>query len=546
MTFNVGEIIPYYVDEVLPGDTFRVKTSKLIRLQTLITPVMDNIVLDTYYFFVPNRIIWDHWRDFMGENRESAWVPTTEYQVPQISSPTDYMSANNTNPGWGIGSVADYMGIPVVTPTGTINALPFRAYAKICDEWFRDQNLSDPLDIPTGDATITGYNPASADYNNQITSPVRGGAPYKAAKKHDYFTSALPAPQKGEAVTIPGTSGQLVVPSQNEINLNQIPPYATQMAQYTTGVGWTKASGAAGGAMETLTTGAMQRDNSNLTTTPQTLSLAFTNLQTTGEATINELRLAFQMQKLLERDARGGTRYIEILKSHFGVTSPDARQQRSEYLGGSTTPININQVVQTSETANTPQGTTSAFSVTSDSNFEFSKSFTEHGYVIGVCVARYEHTYQEGLNRTWSRKTKYDYYWPALANIGEQAILNKELFLPNANVVPNVDPNGVFGYQEAWAEYRYLPNRTAGEMRSRANSGIAGSGNTLDAWHLGDTYQETPLLSDEWIREDKSNVNRCLAVTSDVSNQILMDIYIMNNAIRPMPMYSIPGMVDHF
>lgn len=520
LSFNVGDVIPFYVDEVLPGDTFQLKTSMVARLQTLLTPMMDNLYLDTYFYFVPNRIVWQHWRELMGENTQSAWIPTTEYSVPQVTAPSG---------GWSIGSIADYMGIPTGVANLSVNALPFRAYALIMNEWFRDENLSDPLNIPVDDATLAGSNGT-----NYITDVVKGGMPFKAAKFHDYFTSALPAPQKGPDVTIP-VSGGANYPVQTLSK--EIPGSPTVPLR-----------------VKTFDEMPYNVIGINKSTAPQPGSVWATQNTTTGNAdffiptnlwaindgsvsaaTINQLRMAFQVQKLYEKDARGGTRYIEILKSHFGVTSPDARLQRPEYLGGNRIPVNINQVVQNSATQadGTPLGDTAAFSVTTDVHGDFIKSFVEHGFVIGIMVARYDHTYQQGLERFWSRRDRLDYYFPVFANIGEQPILNKEIYAQGT-----AQDNEVFGYQEAWADYRYKPSRVAGEMRSKAPA-------SLDVWHLADEYTQLPKLSDAWIREDKTNVDRVLAVTSSVSNQMFADLYIQCKATRPMPVYSIPGLIDH-
>lgn len=520
LSFNVGDVIPFYVDEVLPGDTFQVKTSMVARLQTLLTPMMDNLYLDTYFYFVPNRIIWQHWRELMGENTQSAWIPKTEYSVPQVSAPAG---------GWSIGSIADYMGIPTGVANLSVNALPFRAYALIMNEWFRDENLSDPLNIPVDDATLAGSNGT-----NYITDVVKGGMPFKAAKFHDYFTSALPAPQKGPDVTIP-ISGGANYPVQT---LSQdIPGSPTAPLRVKTFdgmpynvIGINKSTSPQPGSVW-----ASQNTTSGNADFFVPTNLWAINDGSVSAATINQLRMAFQVQKLYEKDARGGTRYIEILKSHFGVTSPDARLQRPEYLGGNRIPVNINQVVQNSATQadGTPLGDTAAFSVTTDVHGDFIKSFVEHGFVIGVMVARYDHTYQQGLERFWSRRDRLDYYFPVFANIGEQPILNKEIY---AQGTPQDDE--VFGYQEAWADYRYKPSRVAGEMRSKAPT-------SLDVWHLADEYTQLPKLSDAWIREDKTNVDRVLAVTSSVSNQMFADLFISCKATRPMPVYSIPGLIDH-
>lgn len=517
-SFNAADLIPFYVDEVLPGDTFSVKTSKVVRMQTLLTPVMDNLYCDFYFFFVPNRLVWQHWKQFMGENTESAWLPSTEYSVPQLTAPEG---------GWNVGTIADYMGVPTGVSGLSVNALPFRAYALICNEWFRDENLTDPLDIPVSDATVAGVNAG-----NYIKDTAKGGLPFKVAKYHDYFTSCLPSPQKGPDVLIPGGTGANVP----VIALNDFVPDPG-----TVGVGFKDLGGQQQYVDVSDTShGLYQRGYAGSDAIP----FAPNNLWAVGDssvanATINQLRLAFQIQKLYEKDARGGTRYIEILKSHFGVTSPDSRLQRPEYLGGSRIPISINQVIQQSGTFKdasmqaTPQGTTTGQSLTTDVHGDFSKSFVEHGFVIGLMCVRYDHTYQQGLERFWSRKDRFDYYWPVFANIGEQAVKNKEIYAQGTN-----EDDEIFGYQEAWADYRYKPSHVTGEMRSQYAQ-------SLDVWHLADDYASLPALSDSWIREDAHTVDRCLSVTSDVSNQFFADIFVQCKATRPMPIYSIPGLIDH-
>lgn len=527
LSFNVGDVIPFYVDEVLPGDTFNVKTSKVVRLQPLVTPIMDNIYLDTYFFFVPNRLTWSHWREFNGENTKSAWIPTTEYEVPQLTAPEG---------GWAVGTLADYFGVPTGVSGLSVNAMPFRAYALIMNEWFRDQNLMDPLNFPIDDATVVGVNTGV-----YVTDVAKGGLPFKAAKYHDYFTSCLPSPQKGPDVTIPvGEVGPYPVVATKDM----IDP--TKFAG--TGLGWMmwnkggvdepvlKLTGYSGTGSDAPLTGS---DGTGGVNFPFDSGIVPANLWAIDNgsavaASINQLRMAFQIQKMYEKDARGGTRYIEILKSHFGVTSPDARLQRPEYLGGNRIPVNINQIVQQSQTTDqSPQGNPVGLSMTTDTHYDFKKSFVEHGFVIGVMVARYDHTYQQGLERFWSRKSRFDYYWPVFANIGEQAVKNKEIFAQGT-----AEDDEVFGYQEAWADYRYKPSRVAGEMRSQYAQ-------SLDVWHLADDYEQLPALSDEWIREDSAVIDRVLAVTSRNSNQMWADIYIQNRTTRPMPMYSIPGLIDH-
>lgn len=525
-SFNVGDVIPFYIDEVLPGDTFNVKTSKVVRMQSLITPVMDNIYLDTYFFFVPNRLVWNHWKEFNGENTQSAWLPSVEYEVPQLESPDG---------GWSVGTLADYFGLPTGVNNLSVSALPFRAYGLIMNEWFRDENLSDPLNIPVDDATVTGVNTG-----NYITDVVKGGKPFKAAKYHDYFTSCLPAPQKGPDVTIPVSSGANY-PVMSLADQAWTPTVdSPSMIIYGTKSGSPDRIGY--GTNSTLNSGFsflgeqypsdVPKVGSNYDTVP--VNLWAVNDGSVSAATINQLRMAFQIQKLYEKDARGGTRYIEILKAHFGVTSPDSRLQRPEYLGGNRIPININQVVQQSQTTDqSPQGNPVGLSLTTDTHSDFTKSFVEHGFVIGLMVARYDHTYQQGIERFWSRKDRFDYYWPVFANIGEQAVLNKEIYAQGTEA-----DNEVFGYQEAWADYRYKPNRVTGEMRSQYAQ-------SLDVWHLADDYSSLPSLSDSWIREDPANVNRVLAVSEQNANQLFADIYIQNRSTRPMPMYSIPGLIDH-
>ena len=529
-TFNAGQVIPFYVDEVLPGDTFQVRTSKVVRMQTLLTPVMDNVYLDTYYFFVPNHLVWEHWKQFMGENTESAWIPQVEYEVPQLTAPAN---------GWEVGTLADYMGVPTGVKGLSVSALPFRAYALIMNEWFRSENLTDPLNIPVDDATVQGVNTG-----NYVSDVAKGGKPFVANKFRDYFTSCLPSPQKGPDVTI--NTAQLgnapVVPMDKPVPKDLLNyPYNVYIPSGNSDfeAGYHAGSvhkNAFGGAYWLADTG-----NANLDPTidngvvgyPANLWAQFDN--TVSVATINQLRTAFQIQKFYERSARGGSRYIETLKAHFGVTSPDARLQRPEYLGGNRIPVSINQVIQNSGTVSgsTPLGDTGAMSLTTDVHSDFTKSFVEHGFVIGVMVARYDHTYQQGIERFWSRKSMFDYYWPEFANIGEQAVLNKEIYAQG-----NAQDDEVFGYQEAWADYRYKPSRVSGEMRSSYAQ-------SLDVWHLADDYSKMPALSDAWIHEDPATINRVLAVSDNLANQFFCDIYVQNYSTRNMPLYSIPGLIDH-
>lgn len=536
LSFNVGDVIPFYVDEVLPGDTFDVLTSKVVRMPSLVTPIMDNIYLDTYYFFVPNRLVWEHWKEFQGENTKSAWLPDIEYQVPQITSPAET--------GWAVGTLADYMGIPTGVPGLSVNALPFRAYSLVMNEWFRDENLTDPLVTPIDDSTVSGVNTG-----NYITDVAKGGLPFKAAKYHDYFTSCLPAPQKGPDVSIPVATLEYadvpVVTGSSQPNSNFSDPlkWSELGGPYTldgssAALGWDVVNGKPSlGTSKVVGLSGGSSYSSQLAPNNLWAKTSDLSVSSSVAATINQLRMAFQIQKMYEKDARGGTRYIEILKSHFGVTSPDARLQRPEYLGGNRIPINVNQIVQQSQTTDqSPQGNPVGLSQTSDTHKDFRKSFVEHGFVLGLMVARYDHTYQQGIERFWSRKDRFDYYFPVFANIGEQAVLNKEIFAQGTPV-----DDEVFGYQEAWADYRYKPNRTAAYMRSN----LASPSDSLDVWHLGDKYTTLPSLSDSWIREDGQTVDRVIAVTSANVHQFFADIYVRCRSTRPMPLYSIPGLIDH-
>lgn len=517
-TFNTGQLIPFYCDEVLPGDTFDIETSKVVRLQTPIAPIMDNMYLDTYWFFCPNRLVWSHWKEFMGENTESAWIPETEYTIPQVTAPEN---------GWSIGTLADYFGIPTGVDGLSVSALPFRAYALIANEWFRDENLTDPLYIPVDDANVVGSNGS-----NYLTDTYKGGAPFIAAKYHDLFTSALPAPQKGPDVNVPLNGNAPVITTSNgHPVLNEPLIWRFPQGTLTTQQNYNLVAGAA--ASDTLVSNGVSANSDTIINGNLAPVNLWADLGKVTQTSINSLRTAFQIQKLFEKDAIGGTRYIEIIKSHFGVTSPDARLQRPEYLGGNRIPINIHQVLSSAETTEAEIGATGAYSLTVDAHKDFTHSFTEHGYIIGLCVVRYDHSYQQGLERHWTRKDRFDYYWPVLANIGNMAIRNDQIYATGTST-----DEEVFGYSEAWAEYRYKPSYVTGEMRSAAPK-------SLDVWHLADEYNSLPVLSDSWIREDKSNVDRALTVQSSVSNQIFADIYVKNYTTRPMPLFSIPGLIDH-
>lgn len=549
-SFNVGDLIPFYVDEVLPGDTFDITTAKVVRSQTMLTPVMDNMYLDTYYFFVPNRLVWKHWREFCGENTAGAWAPTVEYTIPTIAPPSGGFAKN---------TIADYFGLPVgvtwkATDDLAPSALPFRAYALICNEFFRDENLTDPLLIPLDDANQQGVNSG-----NYVSDVANGGLPFKAAKYHDYFTSALPAPQKGDPVGIPvdvpGFSGGTFpvgtvnttgypagfntrYPMVFRLSNSQTVDVSNGIADDALSLTDNKVALRIGGSDVTnnqYITGIKSANNSNWLY-PVNLAVQIPSSGDPGNVSfnVNELRLAFAMQRYLEALARGGSRYTELLLSLFGVKSPDARLQRPEYLGGNRVPISVSEVTNSAQSEQDFLGDLGAKSQTSDVNHDFVKSFTEHGYLIGVMVARYDHSYSQGLQRFWTRKSFTDFYNPKFAHLGEVPIYQAEIYANG-----NFSKDSIFGYQEIWADYRYHPNMVTAEMRP-------GVTNSLSSWNLSDNYSKAPTLSDEWIREDKAVVDRVLAVQSSVSNQFWADIYIKNKCTRPMPMYSVPGLLDHF
>lgn len=540
---DVGSVVPFECIECVPGDTFKIKTNRVVRLQPLVTPIFDEVIQDVYYFFVPNRLIWSHWVNFCGENTASPWAPTTTYHIPQIYAPDG---------GWNVGTIADYLGIPPKVDDISVNALPFRAYALICDQWFRSEAVMNPVNVSVNDSNATGSNGS-----NQVTDIQLGGMPFIACKMFDYFTSGLPSPQRGNAANVFPNNSYLPVESLRQATIDDLgvdQPFKSgnTLKAKNTPVHITYTNGASTGAnilysgvsRNLMVNGASGAYNSLLTTSTDGTPAGtgnyyyFDNLYANLSAnafSINDLRTAFAIQRYLEKSARYGGRYITFIKGFFGVDSPDARLQRSEYIGGSRLSLNINSVEQTSATQSgtTPLGNVAGMSVTGDSSDDVEYSATEHGYIIGVSVLRYHHSYQQGVNRMWLRYNFTDFYLPTFAFLGEQEIKANEIFLNNQN------DDKVFAYQERWAEYRYLPNRIAGEFRSVATT-------SLDMWHLGDYYANTPTLSPEWLREDKTMLDRCLAVTSDVANQCLCDFYLEVEAARPLPMYSIPGMIDHY
>lgn len=539
LTLNAGQLIPFYVDEVLPGDTFSVDQAAIIRMTTPIFPVMDNCHMDIYYFNVPCRILWKNFKRFMGENDTGPWAQTQEYTIPQIK-----VTGTEEKPAPYEGSIMDYMGIPTKVSKGentafTVNALPMRAYAMIWQEWFRDQNVDNPAVNSDADATVNykddetkGMDATTPDLEYILQNAYTGGRPLPVNKYHDYFTSALPSPQKaGEPVTIPMSNNANVL-LYSDVNLTKPIWYnGTSLAP-----GWSQMRG---GVKEEFEKSPILSSNATDLTSAQdeagnpiTTGFLGADLSNVSATTINQLRQAFQVQKYYEQLARGGSRYREMIYSLFHTKISDKTVQIPEYLGGTRITINMSQVIQTSgTTAESPQGNTAAVSVTPYNGSMFTKSFEEHGYVIGVCCIRHDHTYQQGLERMWSRKTNLDFYYPVFANLGEQAILKKELYLTGTST-----DEQAFGYQEAWAEYRMKPNRISGKFRSNATG-------TLDSWHYGDNYTKTPSLSQAWMKEGDSEIQRTLAV--DNEPQFIMDTVIDNTSVRPMPMYSIPGLVDH-
>lgn len=515
-TFNTGDLIPIYLDEVLPGDTHQIDVACVMRMATPIFPVMDNAYCDFYFFFVPNRLLWEHWKEFMGENKATAWTPKTEYSVPQVTAPKG---------GWNEGTLADYLGLPTKVEGISVSALPGRAYGLIYNEWFRNQNVTQPTLVEVTDATTTGKNDGSTTNDSAITL----AKPLKAAKVFDYYTGALPEPQKGEPITLP-LNGNAAIRAYSD---NGITPDDGEIIFKTwTAAGETKNPTGRNSFIEGKGAYTLRGADGEGAFASGRSQKLYADLSTVTAATINQLRQAFQIQKLLEKDARGGTRYREVLREHFGVVSPDARMQIPEYLGGYRLPINVSQVIQTSSTDSTsPQGNTAALSVTTMNKSMFTKSFTEHGFIMGLEVVRTDQTYQQGIERMWSRKSRYDYYWPVLANIGEQAILNKEIYAQG-----NAKDNEAFGYQEAWADYRYKPSKVTGLFRSNAQQ-------SLDSWHYAQDYDALPTLSTEWMQQNDTEMKRTLAVQNQPD--FIADFYFMNRTTRCMPVYSIPGLIDH-
>lgn len=538
-TLGTGFLTPIYYDEVLPGDTITLDTSIVARMSTPIFPVMDNVNIDLYYFFVPNRLVWDHWKEFCGETNTSPWETSSTYQIPQISIPT--IEAYDQK--WAEFSVADYFGLPTgrITHTGvyhgpiTVSALPFRAYCLIWNEFFRDQNLQDPVLIDTGDAQIAGWSSSSDSGYTPLQSPLHGFELLRAAKYHDYFTSCLPQPLAAPEVLLPAEGSLPVIPDSSVSVGERIITDSVKFQTLGT------ALPIAGFKPLVSDNGVLKVNSSGLPADSASVAVPYNlSAELTPEGlgvSINEFRLAYAVQKFLELQGRGGRRYTELVRSFFGVTSPDARLQRPEYLGGKQIHVNMDQVVQTSATNDkSPIGTTSAFSLTGDTDSSFTYSATEHGMIIGLAVPRAVHSYQQGIEKKWSRKNLTDFYWTPFANIGEQPVYRREIFIDNASEATN---DAVFGYQEAWAEYRYSQTHVTGAFRSAY-------ANSLDSWHYADYYQSAPSLSSDWIEEPYTNVARTLAVQTDGSQyqQFLVDIWFDQRWTRCMPVYSVPGIWD--
>lgn len=532
-TLDAGRLVPFYIDEVYPGDTFNCKATLFGRMATPIVPAMDNAYLDTFFFFVPYRLLWKHWKEFNGEN-PLAGYQSKDYEVPQ-------MTATNAQ----VQTLWDYFGFPTeVKNKLSVSAFPFRAYWKIYNDWFRDENLQNAVSIQTG-APLSSTSSEDDAYGGDASQDATAAQCFYRGKRHDYFTSALPWPQKGPGVELPlgqtaTITGSLPVSATGSINDDSLRG-RLPISPRPSGVSGSPVSVANDSRLyATMQSGSdinvpvWMSGNVTVSGTADS-SHARVDLSSATAITINSLRSAFALQRFYEKDARGGTRYTEIIRSHFGIISPDARLQRSEYLGGDSTPIMFNPVQQTSSTDTTsPQGNLSAYALMSTRVHGFNKSFTEHGIVIGLCNIRTDLSYQQGINKTWLRQTREEFYWPTFAHLGEQAVLNKEIYAQG-----NDSDNQVFGYQERYAECRYHPSIITGKMRSTYAQSV-------DVWHFAQKFDALPALNGEFIQDQASYqaIKRISAVQSEP--QFYLDAYLDLKCARPMPVYGVPGMLDHF
>lgn len=513
-TFNAGDLIPIFYDEVLASDSCRMEVGSVIRSQTPLHPVMDDAFLDTYFFFVPFRLVWEHWVNFMGENTLSSWVSDIEYIPPKVTAPAG---------GFAEKSIADYFGMPTKVSSIEVDAMRFRGYRLVWNEYFRSEAIQDPELVNLGD---------------NETDPTIYGNLLKANKIFDLFTGALPAPQRGQAVSLPLVGDAPLVNGPMYANGAQF-----SLASSAASTGYTPialyANDPLPGSLDGYFTGDMTLSETDTGQSSNYGNLYFYNtyadMSKVTSATVNQLRQAFAVQRLLEQDARGGGRYRSLIRTHFGASVPDATVQVPEYLGGMRQDLRTQEVLQTSSSDSvSPQGNTAAFSKTVNSGFVFEKSFTEPGMIIGVACVRQFHSYQQGIPRDALRKSRYDFYWPELANIGEVGVKNAEIYAQG-----NSQDAQIFGYQEPWYEYRYKNSYVSGEMRSN-------SANSLDIWHYADDYASLPVLSSSWLAETSAYIDRTLAVSSSVSDQFLADFHFYALWSRPLPLYSIPGLTGHY